>query len=417
MKKSFIILIGIICSLGFVTPTYATDGDSVNDAVLISAEQTETTAPHETFKETTTSDGVKLDFGGNLLLAGNAASLDETTVNGLLFGFGNQVQMTYAVRSDYAFVAGNIIEYSAASTKDLFAAGATININKDAHIGRDVYATGNIVKVEADLPGDLSIAAAQATLRNVKIAGNVNLSVDRLVIEGRVIIDGKINVNDDATIVGLSNAKYAEIEKYTNINYEPTAAELWMSKLYSVIALFVVFGIILAIYSQLNQHIENRLTMTNFGIDLVTGCVFLILVPVLIIFLLISLIGAPAALILLALYVVTIYLAQGFAGFWFGKLIVEKVAKSQTNQFVEALLGIALLGCISLVPFAGWIVGLWSTALGCGLIIQAIRPRKTSPTLDAPKQVASSKKAIVKSTVTKNAAKATKSKTPKSTKD
>lgn len=440
MKKLYGILLGVLLSLGAVAPAYAaeptarTGTPAKDDAVVTSANENdvepinETTRPHETFREEVDDDTAQLWFGDNLMIAGTTSRLDEVSVNGLLFGFGNQVQFNGTVRGEYTFVAGNIINYSANSKKDLFAAGATVELGKDAHIGRDVYAAGNVVDIESDLVGDLSIAAAQATLRNVKIAGNVNLSVGKLIIEGNVNIGGKLKINDDATIVGLDNAKYSEIEKYAAIDYEPTAAEIWFSKLYGVVALFIVFAILLAIYPRLDQKVTNRLSLTHFGIDVITGCIFLMFVPVLIIFLCLSLIGAPAALVLLVLYVLAIYLAQGFAGFWFGKLIVEKIAKSHTNRFVEALLGIALLACISLIPFVGWIVGLWSTVLGCGLILQTIKPCKTvvvdqnNPGTKTGEKVAkagtpkSSTKTIGAKTNSTKTTKTTKTKSSKSTK-
>ena len=187
-----------------------------------------------TFSYTEPTPGAaELRFGSNLLLAGNGI-MSEKTIEGLLLSTGNELNLK--TKSEYGFVAGNIIHYNAETAKDLFVAGNVITISDDAKIGRDTFIAGNNIRVEADLPGDLAVTANKA------IDGDANFDVNELAIEGKVVVTGKIIINSNATITGLDNIDYKEIEKYEVVELNITAVDVWVAKIFSIAALFIVFA-------------------------------------------------------------------------------------------------------------------------------------------------------------------------------
>lgn len=327
---------------------------------------------HDTFAVKETDDEATINFGSNLLVAGNNI-INEQTVKGLLFSAGNQLDLKAG--SEYAFLAGNSINFKGRVEKDIFLAGNLITIDNGAKIGRDTFATGNIVNLSADLVGDFSAAANRVVLNNVNINGNVNLDVAEIIFEGKVNIDGKLVVNSDADISGISNVTYAEIEKYEPVDIDVTATEIMVAKIYGIISLFIVMVVIFALFPRTQAKIERELNGVQFGKDLLIGMCTLLFVPVIAIFLLISLIGAPLAIILIAVYVISLYVAQAFTGVWLGKIIVEKVAKTKVTVFVEGLIGITILALAVMIPYFGTYIGLLSMLLGLGLIMQSINTR------------------------------------------
>lgn len=320
-----------------------------------------------------TPDVAELRFGSNLLLAGNGI-MSEKTVEGLLLSTGNELNLK--TKSEYGFVAGNIIHYNAEATKDLFVAGNVITISDDAKIGRDTFIAGNNVRVEADLPGDLAVTANKAILNNITIDGDVDFDVNELAIEGKVVVTGKIIINSNATITGLDNIDYKEIEKYEVVELNITAVDVWVAKIFSIAALFIVFAIIMALFPGVNKRVSKELTVTQFGKDILIGMITLLFVPIIVVFLLLSFVGIPAALLLVAAYIAMIYIAQGYSGLWLGKVIVEKVAHGKINAFVEMLIGITVLGLLVMIPWIGSYIGLLSLLLGLGLFMQSIKPNR-----------------------------------------
>lgn len=335
-----------------------------------------------TFEVTESADTAEIRLGSNLFLAGNFVNSDKNAqlvpVDGLLFAAGNQLGLK--AESEYAFVAGNIINYDGGTEKDLFVAGNVINILNAATIGRDVFAAGNVVGVAADLPGDLSITANKAVLNGINIAGDLNVEVEDIVIEGKVNVSGKFVVNSDANIKGIENISYAEIEKYEVVEDEVTATEILIAKILSIAGLFIVFTIVMAMFPAVKKRVSKELNVTQFGKDVIIGIVTLVTVPIIAIFLLISVIGAPAGVLLLVAYIIMIYLAQGYTGLWLGKVIVEKLAHGRINAFLELLIGVTVLGLLVMIPWVGTYIGLLSLLLGLGLFMQSIKSdRKPKP--------------------------------------
>ncbi len=334
-------------------------------------------AAEPTFREETSATGESesLWFGDNLLLAGNNV-IDQTTVKGLFFSFGNK--LTLESHSEYAFVGGNTVDFAAEAEKDIFLAGSIVSIAPDAKIGRDVYAAGYSVENRADLSGDFSASANTVVLRDVKIKGNVNLSAATIAFEGKVDIGGTLTYNDDAAVTGSDNVTYGSLNLYTPDSYELNPLGVWFSKLISILGLFLAMLIILIICPNTHRRIGDEDTTGKIGLDLAIGGGVIIFAPILFVLLLLSFIGAPVAIMIALLYIVLIYLSQGFAGLWLGHLIIEKLAHSKGNAFIEALLGIVILGCLAMIPGLNILTGFLAMILGAGLIVRCLKPSKNA---------------------------------------
>ena len=315
-------------------------------------------------------------FGKNLLYAGNNVSVDQVS-RGLLFAAGNNLKLNS--QSEYADIAGNTVTFDAATEKDLFAAGKTITIAKNAKVGRDVFAGAQTISIEADIPGDVSLAAKHVILKDATIKGNVNLGAETITFQGQVKIDGTLSYNDDAEVSGLTNVKCSKLETYTPETYTITAGEIWLSKMMSVVGLFVTFAIILLVFPRTNQAIAREANVQRFGIDLMFGFGFMIIVPLLSLLFLFSFFAISTSIFLIGVYCLIFYLAKAFVGAWLGHVIVEKLCHCTLPMLVEALIGILLITCAGMIPGFSFLVATLTLILGAGLIIACLRGDKKSP--------------------------------------
>lgn len=330
----------------------------------------------DTFTLDSTDDIARIRLGSNYLVAGNNVNDKFNVPAGIVFAFGNQLSLNN--RSDYAFVAGNEVTYSAQTTRDLFIAGNVITIPQDAKIGRDVFAAGNSISLSANLDGDFSATANTVTINNVRIDGNVNLTVNSLNFVGDVEIAGKLTINADAVISdSAANVSYNEVEKFELVEYTTTAADIWISKIFSITGLFVAFAILMALFPQINRKVSKEVNPLQFAKDLFVGFAALFLIPICALFLIASFFAAPAGIMLLIVYLVTIFITQAFTGLYLGKIIVEKIAKSRVNGFVEALIGIIILAFAVMIPYFGPWIGFISLILGFGLVMQCLNQRRS----------------------------------------
>lgn len=320
------------------------------------------------------SDVEELKFGDNLLLAGESLTDSSSSsngqklqVSGLLFGFGNTLKTNY--ESEYAFMAGNYVEINNLVRRDLFVAGNNVIIGADAEIKGSVYGAGSSVKLETNVSGDVSIAAATVKIGDVTIEGNLNLDVDKVIFENGAEVKGVITYNDQADI-NLNNVTYGRVETYEDTEYTLTTAQILTSKFFSIIALIIAMIIILALFPRLYQrmstHFENTSSVAK---EFIIGVGILIGLPIVGIILMMTVVGIPLTLVLLALYAVIIYLSQGFAGLWLGHMVTKTLIKAETNKYIEAAIGIILLGLMSLVPYLGTVTGVVGLVFGIGLIV------------------------------------------------
>ena len=359
------------------------------------------TLPAPTFAaEEVADDAGAFWFGKNLLYAGNNVSVKNIS-RGLLFAAGNNLQMSS--ESEYAFVAGNSISFSAVTEKDLFTAGNTIAITKDAKIGRDIFAGAYSFALEADIPGDVSVAASRITLKDTTIKGNVNLDAEVITFQGEVKIDGTLSYNDDASVSGLTNVKYGKLETYTPTSRTTTAGEIWLTKMMSVIGLFFTIAIIFLVFPRAKKSIARETTVQRFGVDLMLGIGFIVIVPLLSMLFLLSFFAVSTGIFLIGAYCLIFYLAKAFAGAWLGHVIVEKLCHCTLPMLLEALIGILAITCASMIPGFGLLVTTLTLILGAGLIIACLRPGEKQSAED--KQVFYAAEEVAEATPKQNSAK------------
>ena len=128
------------------------------------------------------------------------------------------------------------------------------------------------------------------------------------------------NARTQGLFTGLDRVKSGSVEVY-HVEQIDQATRM-MAQVYgqimSIVALFLTMVIICAIFPRLHAKIADEATVGRFGTNLAIGLGILIAVPIVAIFAFFTLLAAPLGIIALALYLIAIYLAQGFAGAWLG---------------------------------------------------------------------------------------------------
>lgn len=319
-------------------------------------------------------DGVaRIKFGQSLLYAGNDA-VNSASTDGLLFSFGNRMEVRGT--GEYNIAAANILEIGGVTEKDLFAAGNLVHLTKDAEIGRDVYLAGNDINIESSLRGNLAATANKVTFAGVAIGGDVNLDAGQIIFGQDVSILGTLVYNEDAQVSGLDGASIAHVQTYAAAEATVSAGELWLSQAIEAIGTFVVALILIIVFPRLKDRIAAESNVQRFGMNFLNGLGFLVLVPILSILLMISILGMKAGLLLLAAWFVVVCTTGVFTGMWLGHLIVEKLFRNHAPFVLEAAIGILLLGCLALIPGVDEIVSFFSAIFGAGLMIGCVRQPK-----------------------------------------
>ena len=387
MKRILGVTIAILAGIAASMPAAAT-GEIVpeprNVPVVTSAGEDESNKadkievpPTFKFENLESEESIRLWAGKNLLVAGNNIETSIEAPNGLMLMAGNNLDL--GGLSEYGFAFGNNINFSGSTIRDLFLAGNNITLQKEAQIGRDVYSSSARLNVFANITGSLSAVAANVELKDIEIAGNLNLTADNIKITGKVKVNGAFTYNDNANIQGLENLSASRTETFhvEEINQATIVLTRIYSKVMSVAALFLAMAIISFFCPKLHDKVKRIDSVDRFGNVLVKGLGVFIAFPLAAILAFLTYVAAPLGIIAILLYIVLIYISQGFAGLWLGHIIAEKLIKTKVHVLLEVLFGIVILGILALIPYVGTLTGFVGMFLGLGLIFDQIRPRKS----------------------------------------
>lgn len=316
---------------------------------------------------------------GDLFVAGNKVTINGT-VDGSVFAAANEISLgesakifgnTYFAASNINFngdVEGNA--YNFASTfesgdksfvkKDLYAFAGTLTI--DGWIERDFRGSGGTTIIKANINRDAQLYdVSQLNIQDgTTIAGKLTYrSENNAQIENGVILG---SVEKQKPITTTAEQKKAA---------EQSSAAAWLlSAVWGLLAFLLVALFMIIVFPNKTKVISESIAQ-KFGMNLLSGLVILIVVPVIILILFGTLIGIPVALIILAIYSILLYIGKLFVGVIAGRYIIDKLCpkwSEKTRLIIGTLKGAGIIYIICLIPVLGGIIGFLATLLALGTI-------------------------------------------------
>ncbi|MEK7164777.1 MAG: polymer-forming cytoskeletal protein [Patescibacteria group bacterium] len=295
------------------------------------------------------------------------------------------------IASDVLKVGPNVA-ISEAVAGDVLAAGGNIIVN--APVAGDIRVAGGQVTINSKVGGNVTVAGGQVSFGPMsEVAGSVGAWAGQVRMAGTVNGDvyvqtGKgVDLQIDPNAVIGGTLTYKATDKNEALLAGTTAKEVifqerprrandfagvgYFFHLISLFGLLVVGLVLVSIAPKaLRRSIEESLNHAKQNIW--WGLLALFAVPVGVIFLLFTLIGIPLALILLAGYLMVIYLATVFSGLVVGDYIFRYFKKGShtVSLFWVMMMGVLVLWLLGRIPFVGGIVMFIATVWGMGMMIR-----------------------------------------------
>jgi cytoskeletal protein CcmA (bactofilin family) len=326
-------------------------GDQISDEMLLAAG--EINIQGQTFDdligaaETATISG-KID--GNLNLAAGTINL-----NG---------EVTQDAR-----LVGGTIKITGKVDKNLMVVGGTIEIADTAIIQGDVVVYGGTFKVYGNIKGDLRYSGGSTFIAGTA-EKNVRLNSPEITIAENAHIIGDLNYTSTNAATIQNGAKidgqsFFRLSQKQDVFAQKSIGYAIISGLaYILLALIILFLLPLRVIG-IADTLRN-----NFWASVLAGVIALIVIPVCVLLLLITVIGAPTAVVLLALYFLAIYLAKIFIAALVGKFILSLVEKKKApNIPLATIIGLILILIATNIPYIGYAISLIITILGLGAIL------------------------------------------------
>ena len=315
----------------------------------------------------------------------------NTEVNGDIFAAGAQVDLDGIVTQD-AMIGGGEVDIKATIKDDLRVAGGDVRI--DSIIEGDLLVLAGDFKLEsnAEVKGDLILAVGMAT-----IDGNVNGSIEgyagQVNLNSTVGKDVKLHGVDQMTFgnqAGISgNLDYKSTEAFKieenivkgSINFDKRIIDQKeMSPIPNLIAGITTYKILSLLLSGLLmiwlfryfgletiKRIKKE-TGKSFGIGLVAT----IALPLGSFIALLTVIGIPAIMVIMATWAILLYIAKVIAAMLIGSWIIKIDTKSSGGRlFGSFALGVLIFCVVGAIPYLGWIFSFIFVLFGLGGIYLA----------------------------------------------
>lgn len=299
---------------------------------------------------------------GAIYAAGQSVSIDDCKVRESVFAAGNDVSVTGCDIDGNVFAAGNNVSVSSGTEANgVYIAGTNVDFYG---VAKGLYAGGTNVTIDGVIDGDVTISG-----QNVEIK-------DGTVIMGKLTVKSANEpvIADDAEIVDYDYEQVTDDDDDKSAFGAAGIAAAFLKKvtsgLYWIVAM-AAFGMILCwLFS---EHLETAATFmkTRPGAMVGSGIIGWITIPIVAIMLCCTYILAPVGGMLLIAYVLLLCAGLAFAGASLIRLFLPNM-----NIFLAALIGIAALEIVRLIPVIGTLVGIVADMYLIGYVIQRLWIRR-----------------------------------------
>lgn len=313
---------------------------------------------------------------GDAILAGGVVLVNGVVSESVLTA-GGTVTVSGNVGDDVRIIGGNIF-INGNIAKDAIILAGQVNVAQTATVGKDLIILGGTVALDGTINGNVIIRGGDVTINGV-VKGSVDASARSVVFGPNASINGKLkysSIVEAQTATGIAGGgveykKMAEKTRQAEKNGSSFAAFFVLAVLAKIISLFVLAIIVWAIFKKKATDFAPN-AFSQFGWNLLKGFAAAVVMPAAAFVLLITLIGAPVAVVAISAYGIFLVLSGILAPVLVGALIF-KLAKKTAGYPVNVytiLVGAVACALIDIVPVLGWVVGIVFTLVALGELVR-----------------------------------------------
>jgi len=316
-------------------------------------------------------------------------------VKGDVFCAGQNVTVSGTVRGD-VICAGQTLRISGKVEGDVRAAGQTVSIGGEVKgnvsaasqsftleskgkVGGDVAVGGDDAVLNGTVGRDVSLGSATVVVANT-VGRNLKASTENLTLSERAVVGGDLTYTskNDATVTGGARVKGTthryEPQQENRSDYGKVFGFGFGTALYVVLSLLLV-ALALALLFPHALHDVSGLAAAAPLKTFLVGLGASFGVPVIIVGLMVSVIGIPLGLLVLLSWLLVLFLAGPFFGYYLGRLIW----RTQKHPVLIMLVGSLLVLVAYLVPILGAVTFMAAIWMGSGMLLRSLFHRTPKP--------------------------------------
>ena len=321
-------------------------------------------------------EDVRVDgtINGDLVAAGGTIALNGP-VSGDVIALGGTLTLAGPVRGSVR-IAGGQVTIQGPVERDGLMAGGTVEVPTAGRIGRDLLLGGGTTTVTGAVGRNVLASAGDMTFSG-PIGGNLQTALGRLTLASGALVGGDLSYTSDepATIAPGATVR-GRVEQRAPERQAQRAASpvgLAIGWLRGLIGMFVLAAGFVLLFPLFSRSAEGALAASparSFGI----GLLVMLAGPLLamLVFAIGLIVGGWwIGLFLLALYGLALALGYVVCGLFVGDWLTTRQGRAGLQPIAAALVGLAILLLVGLVPVVGWLISLLATVVGLGGLARA----------------------------------------------
>ncbi len=314
---------------------------------------------------------VLADVVGDVVVAGGSVTI-VNSVSGDVLAAGGTVSVTANVDDDIRSAGGSVAVSGNVGDDAVIAAGS-VTLGPGSTVGGRAWLAGGTITVAGNVGRELKAAGGEIIVAGT-IGGDVEIYAESIEIQPSAVIKGNLTysapteavIHDGARIEGAVNWHELDLGHDLDGRGWGFAGTLvfFLSLAGSAIVLFLL-------YPRLSTTVVQRLQGAPFK-SLGLGLLVLFATPFLVLMLLVSVLGIPIGLIVLALYFVALMVGLLVGIIWIGDFGFRRLGKipdeSKWTRAWSIVAAATILLIIGFVPFIGGLVFFIVLLLGIGAV-------------------------------------------------
>lgn len=359
--KHLIILITVLFAFSLFSPP-ASASDFRTEQILVIAKDQVINDDLYLIGGSITVDGI---INGDLVAVGGEIRVSGT-VNGSLMAVGGIITVSGNIVDDIRAAGGTItIDGNVGDNALIF--GENFNLGKSARVNRDLTIGTDNAIIDGAVNGSINGGASNIEMKGTT-AGNVTVNIENSL---KILPDVKIGGNLEYTaprpaeISGIVSGKTT----YRGApGRERGIVSALTGKILGYLWLLLMGIVFLIIAPRTIQNISDNISIRPLK-NLLWGLLYLIVTPIFAVILLITVIGIPLGLTLIAIYIITVYASRIFIGLWIGQYILGKFKKEIRHKALLPLaIGLLIIVIGINLPILGIFVHFVIIVFGLGTI-------------------------------------------------
>lgn len=396
MKRNLLLTLGAVLGLGALS-SMAWVG--ISHASTIRTGEITNVRSNETIESSLYAAGNNITVAGtvkgDIYCAGMNVNITGN-VEGDVICAGSTVNINGKVLGDVR-VAGQDVTLSGDVSGSVTAGGRTLLLSQTAKVGRDATLGGTKVIVDGKVTRDVVSGADGITISG-QVGRDLDAQVNNLRFDNTARVGGNVSYSGPSPLVKADGAVISGSTSYTPQQREERqqstgfAVQLWT--MFFMFVSTVIIGAVAVLALPRAIDAVGQVARTRSIASFASGAAAAIVVPILAVFLMITVFGIPLAALMILATITGFVASLTVASYAVGWVLVEKLNWPKRGRRIgSVVLGSLALSLIGIVPLLGPIVIIIAIFSGLGAIFVAAFSRRSLQQKHSTKKEAHREKA------------------------